>query len=258
MAELHELRPAVGSHQTSKRKGRGPGSGKGKTAGRGENGQKSRSGGSIRPGFEGGQMPLQRRIPKRGFTPYKRHVYQIVNVGELSRVEGTSVNAQTLRDAGLIRSSKGLIKILAMGELSQAYSVEAHKFSGGAATKIEAAGGSVSTLVPVARAAAVAPEPAVKAEPAPAPEVKTATETAAEPETAGEADAAAEPETAGEADAAEEPETASAHDPEPVADSKSDADSKSEMDSDSEADSDSDVDPEAADDSDSTEAENDG
>jgi ribosomal protein L18E len=169
-------------------------------------------------------MPLQRRIPKRGFTPHKRHVYQIVNVGDLSRVEGTSVNAQTLRDAGLIRSTKGLIKILAMGELSQVYSVEAHKFSGGAVTKIEAAGGSVSTLVPVARVAeqAVTPEPAVKAEPALAPEVKTATETAAEPE------------------------TASAHDPEPVADSKS------------EADSDSDVDPEPADDSDSTEAENDG
>ena len=181
-------------------------------------------------------MPLQRRIPKRGFTPYKRHVYQIVNVGDLSRVEGTSVTAQTLRDAGLIRSTKGLIKILAMGELSQAYSVEAHKFSGGAATKIEAAGGSVSTLVPVARAAeqTVTPEPAVKAEPALAPEVKTATETAAEPETAGEADTA------------EDPETASAQDPEPVADTKS------------EADSDSDVDPEPADDSDSTEAENDG
>ena len=86
-------------------------------------------------------MPLQRRIPKRGFTPRKRHVYQIVNVGELARVEGATVNAQTLRDAGLIRSTKGLIKVLAMGELSQAYSVEAHKFSGGAAAKIEAAGG---------------------------------------------------------------------------------------------------------------------
>ena len=174
MAELHELRPAAGSHRRAKRKGRGPGSGKGKTAGRGENGQKSRSGGSVRPGFEGGQMPLQRRIPKRGFTPRKRHVYQIVNVGELARVEGTTVNAQTLRDAGLIRSTKGLIKVLAMGELSQAYSVKAHKFSGGAAAKIEAAGGSVTTVGPVARAEdqAVTPEPAVKAEPAMAPEVE--------------------------------------------------------------------------------------
>ena len=152
MAELHELRPAAGSRRSNKRKGRGPGSGKGKTAGRGENGQKSRSGGSIRLGFEGGQMPLQRRIPKRGFTPRKRHVYQIVNVGDLARVEGTTVNAQTLRDAGLIRSVKGLIKLLAMGEVSQAYSVEAHKFSGGAAVKIEAAGGSVTTLGPAVAA----------------------------------------------------------------------------------------------------------
>ena len=93
-------------------------------------------------------MPLQRRIPKRGFTPRKRHVYQIVNLGELARVEGTTVNAQTLRDAGLIRSTKGLIKVLAMGEVSQAYSVEAHKFSGGATAKIEAAGGNVTTLGP--------------------------------------------------------------------------------------------------------------
>ena len=108
-------------------------------------------------------MPLQRRIPKRGFTPRKRHVYQIVNVGDLARVEGTTVNAQTLRDAGLIRSVKGLIKLLAMGEVSQAYSVEAHKFSGGATAKIEAAGGSVTTLGPAVPAdppaAATAPDP---------------------------------------------------------------------------------------------------
>jgi ribosomal protein L18E len=119
-------------------------------------------------------MPLQRRIPKRGFTPRKRHVYQIVNVGDLARVEGTTVNAQTLRDAGLIRSVKGLIKLLAMGEVSQAYSVEAHKFSGGAAGKIEAAGGSVTTIGPVVRAdppAAAKENPAaamVDAEPPPA------------------------------------------------------------------------------------------
>ncbi len=156
MAELHDLRPAAGSHQTSKRKGRGPGSGKGKTAGRGENGQKSRSGGSIRPGFEGGQMPLQRRIPKRGFAPYKRKVFQIVNVGDLARVEGTTVNAQTLRDAGLIRSDRGLIKVLAMGDLSQAYTVAAHKFSGGAVAKIEAAGGNITTVGPVVRPDSVA------------------------------------------------------------------------------------------------------
>ena len=146
MSELHELRPAPGSTSRSKRKGRGPGSGKGKTAGRGENGQKSRSGGSIRPGFEGGQMPLQRRIPKRGFTQHKRTVYQIVNVGDLGRLEGATVTAELLREAGLIRSATGLVKILAMGEVGQAYAVEAHKFSGGAVTKIEAAGGSTTVL----------------------------------------------------------------------------------------------------------------
>ncbi len=224
MAELHELRPAAGSHRSGKRKGRGPGSGKGKTAGRGENGQKSRSGGSVRPGFEGGQMPLQRRIPKRGFTPRRRHVYQIVNVGELARVEGMTVNAQTLRDAGLIRSTKGLIKVLAMGELSQAYSVEAHKFSGGAAAKIEAAGGSVTTLGPVVRAAdpAVKAGPALKAEPAVAPEPEVAAEPDPEPE------AAAEP------------------DPEPAADPETASDSESDVDS------------EPVGDSDLAEAENDG
>ncbi len=161
-------------------------------------------------------MPLQRRIPKRGFTPRKRHVYQIVNVGELVRVEGTTINAQTLRDAGLIRSTKGLIKVLAMGELSQAYSVEAHKFSGGAAAKIEAAGGSVTTVGPVARPAdqAVTPEPAVKAEPAGAPEVEVAPEPVAEP--AAEAEpAAADPEP--EAEPVEEAEPAAAADSEPAA-----------------------------------------
>jgi large subunit ribosomal protein L15 len=146
MPELHELRPAPGSTSRSKRKGRGPGSGKGKTAGRGENGQKSRSGGSIRPGFEGGQMPLQRRIPKRGFTQRNRTVYQIVNVGDLGRIDGSSVTAETLKAAGLIRSTKGLVKILAAGDVDGSYTVEAHKFSGGALAKIEAAGGSTTVL----------------------------------------------------------------------------------------------------------------
>ena len=107
-------------------------------------------------------MPLQRRIPKRGFTPRKRKVFQIVNIGDLARVEGTTVNAQTLKDAGLIRSNLGLIKVLAMGDLSQAYSVEAHKFSGGAVSKIEAAGGSVTTVGPVVRPDP--PPPAAEAE----------------------------------------------------------------------------------------------
>ena len=146
MAELHDLSPAPGSHHRSKRKGRGPGSGKGKTSGRGQDGQKSRSGGSVRPGFEGGQMPLHRRIPKRGFTPRKSTVYQIVNVGDLANVEGNTVNAEVLKNTGLVRSAKGLIKILALGEVGKAYVVEAHKFSERAVDKIESAGGSVTVL----------------------------------------------------------------------------------------------------------------
>ena len=214
MAELHDLRPAAGSHQRSKRKGRGPGSGKGKTAGSGENGQKSRSGGSVRPGFEGGQMPLQRRIPKRGFTPRKRKIFQIVNVGDLARVEGSTVNAQTLKDAGLIRSVQGLVKVLAMGDLSQAYSVEAHKFSGGAVAKIEAVGGSVTTVGPaVAKAEPeVTGEPETEAE----PEVAVEPEAAAEPEVVAEPEAAAEP----EAETETEDETEIAAEPEPEAESE--------------------------------------
>ena len=204
MAELHDLRPAAGSHQSTKRKGRGPGSGRGKTAGRGENGQKSRSGGSVRPGFEGGQMPLQRRIPKRGFTPRKRNIFQIVNVGELARVEGSTVNAQTLKDAGLIRSVQGLVKVLAMGDLSQAYSVEAHKFSGGAVAKIEAAGGSVTTVGPAVAKA----EPDVTVE----PETVAGPEVAVEPEAVAEHETAAEPET--EAEAEDETEIAAESEPE--------------------------------------------
>ncbi len=168
-------------------------------------------------------MPLQRRIPKRGFAPRKRHVYQIVNVGELARLEGTTVNAQTLRDAGLIRSTKGLIKVLAMGELSQAYSVEAHKFSGGAAAKIEAAGGSVTTVGPVARASAqaVAPEPAATADPEPVAAADP--EPAADPESAADPEPATDPELAGDPDPAVVAEPAvdpdPAVDPGPAADS---------------------------------------
>lgn len=147
MTELHTLRPAEGSHRNRKRKGRGPGSGTGKTAGRGENGQKSRSGGLVRPGFEGGQMPLHRRIPKRGFTPLKRKIYQVVNLGDLSRVDGTTVTIQTLKEAGLVRSTRGLVKILGQGDISGAFTVEAHAFSNSARDKITAAGGS-ATVVP--------------------------------------------------------------------------------------------------------------
>ena len=146
MAELHDLRPAEGSRRKRKRVGRGPGSGWGKTSGRGENGQKSRSGASIRAGFEGGQMPLQRRIPKRGFTPRSRTVYQIVNVGWLDRVEGNDVTPEALVAAGLIRSASKLVKILGKGDASRAFTVNVHAFSESARSKIEAAGGTANPI----------------------------------------------------------------------------------------------------------------
>jgi ribosomal protein L18E len=162
-------------------------------------------------------MPLQRRIPKRGFTPRKRHVYQIVNVGDLARLEGTTVNAQTLREAGLIRSAKGLIKLLAMGEVSRAYSVEAHKFSGGAVAKIEAAGGSVTSIGPsvVADRPAAAtrkdrpaakdrPEAVVDAESAPAETAADSTAAVADADASTDASDEDPPAVADDADPSEE------------------------------------------------------
>jgi large subunit ribosomal protein L15 len=125
--------------------GRGPGSGTGKTAGRGQKGQKARSGASIPAGFEGGQMPLHRRIPKRGFHNFTRVEYQVVNVGELARVEG-EVTLATLRDAGLVGSGRKPVKILGNGEVESALSVTAHAFSASAREKIEAAGGTASVV----------------------------------------------------------------------------------------------------------------
>lgn len=145
MAELHDLSPKSGSHRGRKRVGRGPGSGLGKTAGRGQKGQKSRTGGKVSPRFEGGQMPLHRRIPKRGFTNINRVEFQVVNVRDLARFEG-SITLDTLRNAGLIGSSRRPVKILGEGDLTTSLSVEAHAVSKGARAKIEAAGGSV-TLV---------------------------------------------------------------------------------------------------------------
>lgn len=146
MAELHDLKPSPGSHRPRKRVGRGPGSGSGKTSGRGQKGQKARSGGSIRPGFEGGQMPLHRRIPKRGFTALNKIEYQVVNLRDLDQVEGDEINPRVLRDAGLIGSLKKFVKILGTGEIARSVTVEAHAFSGSARAKIEAAGGSVSIV----------------------------------------------------------------------------------------------------------------
>lgn len=146
MAELHDLRPAAGSHRNRKRVGRGPGSGTGKTAGRGQKGQNSRSGGGVSAGFEGGQMPLQRRIPKRGFSNRNRVEYQVVNVRDLERLDVSDVTPQALRAGGLIRSLRLPVKILGVGEVDRALNVSAHAFSGTARTKIEAAGGSVSVV----------------------------------------------------------------------------------------------------------------
>lgn len=139
--KLHDLAPAKGSKRPRKRVGRGPGSGNGKTAGRGHKGQKSRSGYSRRLGFEGGQMPLVRRVPKRGFTNIFRTEYAVVNLDRLAGLEGDQATPETLAQQGLVR--KGLpVKILGGGELDRPLTVVAHKFSRAARAKIEAAGGT--------------------------------------------------------------------------------------------------------------------
>ena len=140
--KLHELSPAPGSTKSVFRKGRGAGSGNGKTAGKGHKGQKARSGGSIRPGFEGGQMPLQRRIPKRGFNNSFAKEYVSINVDVLNRFEdGAVVDAQAIADAGIIKNTRDGIKILGRGELERKLTVIASAFSASAKEKIEAAGG---------------------------------------------------------------------------------------------------------------------
>ena len=137
--KLHELSPATGSRHKRKRVGRGPGSGVGKTAGRGSKGQKSRSGHSRRYGFEGGQMPLVRRVPKRGFTNLFRTRYEVVNVRQLNDFEG-DVTPERLAESGLVRV--GLpVKVLGDGDIGRAVTVVAHRFSRSARAKIEAAGG---------------------------------------------------------------------------------------------------------------------
>jgi large subunit ribosomal protein L15 len=146
MTELHNLRPSDGSHRNRKRVGRGPGSGTGKTAGRGQKGQKARSGASIPAGFEGGQMPLQRRIPKGGFTPLNRVPFQVINVRDLEKVEASEITPDVLRSLGLIGSDREPLKVLGMGELSRALQVTAHAFSASAREKIEAAGGTATEI----------------------------------------------------------------------------------------------------------------
>lgn len=141
--DLNTLRPALGSTKNRKRIGRGPGSGHGKTSTKGHKGQKARSGGSIKAGFEGGQMPLQRRLPKRGFTPLDRLEYSIVNLKQLEVFEaGATVDATALVSKGLIKNSCNAVKILGNGDLSKALKVTATKFSQSARDKIVASGGS--------------------------------------------------------------------------------------------------------------------
>jgi large subunit ribosomal protein L15 len=147
---LEDLRPAPGSTHQRKRLGRGPASGQGKTAGRGSKGQKARSGGGARPGFEGGQMPLYRRLPKRGFLPYGgKTEYALVNVKTLAArfAAGAVVDPDALVQAGLVkRSGRGAVKVLGDGELGHALTVKAHKVSESARRKVEAAGGRVEVI----------------------------------------------------------------------------------------------------------------
>jgi len=145
--KLSTLKPAPGSRKNRKRIGRGPGSGTGKTSGRGEKGQKSRSGYSAKRGFEGGQMPLHRRVPKRGFTNIFRVEYRTVNVERLNALAaGTEVTPESLRAAGLLPKGKSPVKVLGNGELKVALTVRVHKFTGSAAKKIEAAGGKAEVI----------------------------------------------------------------------------------------------------------------
>jgi large subunit ribosomal protein L15 len=144
---MHDLKPPKGARHAKKRVGRGQGSGAGKTAGRGHKGAKSRSGFKFKRGFEGGQMPLHRRVPKRGFHNPFRVAYEVVNLDTLGlRFDaGTVVTPDLLRERGLV-SGAGPVKVLARGELSKALTVKAHKFSGKAAEKIAAAGGATEAL----------------------------------------------------------------------------------------------------------------
>lgn len=144
---LHDVSPAPGARKERKRLGRGIGSGLGKTSGKGTKGQNSRAGGGVKPGFEGGQMPLQRRLPKRGFTNKFRTTYALVNVEDLNRFDaGTEVTPELLLQTRLVRQPKDGIKILGNGELTVALTVRAHKFSQSAAEKIAAAGGKAEVI----------------------------------------------------------------------------------------------------------------
>ncbi|MBA3987997.1 50S ribosomal protein L15 [Aliidiomarina maris] len=140
---LNSLTPAPGAKTSKKRLGRGIGSGLGKTGGRGHKGQKSRSGGSVKPGFEGGQMPIQRRLPKFGFTSRKGMVTTEVTLAELAKVNGDVASVATLKDAGLIKKNMQFVKVVKSGEINRAITVQGVKVTKGAREAIEAAGGKI-------------------------------------------------------------------------------------------------------------------
>ena len=145
--KLHELQPLAGSKTRPRRVGRGIGSGLGKTSGRGHKGAKARSGGGKAPGFEGGQMPLTRRIPKSGFKNVFRKEYAIVNVGSLEQFDdGATVTIETLRSAGLVNNLRDGVKVLGTGELTKKLTVQVNRFTGTAREKIEQAGGKAEEV----------------------------------------------------------------------------------------------------------------
>jgi large subunit ribosomal protein L15 len=145
--KIHELAPAEGSRKKRKRVGRGPGSGHGKTSCRGHKGQKARSGGGTRPGFEGGQMPLHRRLPKRGFTNIFKKQYNIINIRDLNRfAPNSSLDQEALKEVRLIKSERDGVKLLGSGEISFPLIIKVHKVSKTAKEKIESAGGTVEII----------------------------------------------------------------------------------------------------------------
>jgi len=147
--KLNDLKPTSGARRGRKRLGCGVGSGHGKTGGRGHKGQKSRTGGKVARGFEGGQMPLIRRVPKRGFTPLSRNSYQLVNVNQLERFDaGACLDAASLFEAGLIRNAVSPVKLLGKGDLSKRLDIAVTAASAQAAKKVEAAGGSLKLTAP--------------------------------------------------------------------------------------------------------------
>ena len=143
---LNELKPALGSKSSPKRVGRGIGSGLGKTSGKGHKGQNARSGGGVRPGFEGGQMPLARRLPKRGFKNHNKKIYTEVNLSTLEKFEGTVVTAEALKEAKLIKKINDGIVVLGTGELTKKLTVKAARITKTAKEKIEAVGGKIEVI----------------------------------------------------------------------------------------------------------------